>query len=129
MRRFSLLLCLLVAAALGWIIGSAEAPTATEQTEAVLPEMHLALEAVNTGFKDISVATGIRSSDAACVTYELLPVVIEAHPRSTNAILSRSESTRRFDLIVNDAGRTNQKSPPCGRSCPTGLGEPICNVA
>ena len=83
MRRFSLLLCLLVAAALGWIIGSAEAPTATEQTEAVLPEMHLALEAVNTGFKDISVATGIRSSDAACVTYELLPVVIEAHPRST----------------------------------------------
>ena len=61
MRRFSLLLCLLVVAALGWIIGSAEAPTATEQTEAVLPETRLFLEAVNTGFKDISVATGIRS--------------------------------------------------------------------
>jgi hypothetical protein len=93
MRRFSLLLCLLVVAALGWIIGSAEAPTTTQQRDAVLPKMHFTLEAVNTGFKDTSVATGIRSSDADWISYELLPTVIEAYPRSTNAILSRSEST------------------------------------
>lgn len=120
MRRFSLLLCLLVVAALGWIIGSAEALTTTQQRDAVLPKTHLTLEAVNTGFKDSSVATGIRTADAAGISYELLSVAIEARPHSTNTILP-IKSTRGVQTHRNRSGQGDSKMsllPQIGRDRP-----------
>ena len=128
MRRFSLLLCLLVIAVLGWIIGSAEAPTTTQQRDAVVPKTHLTLEAVNTGFKDTSVATDIRTADAAWITYELLSAATEARPHSTNTILP-IQSTRGFKLIVIETGKAIENVPPGRRSGLIGLDEPICNIA
>src|ERR1019366_6008937 len=125
MRRFSLLLCLLVVAALSWIIGSAEAPTTTQQRDAVLPNTHLTLEAVNTGFKDTSMATGIRTADAAWITYELLSVAIAARPYSTNTVLP-IKSTRAVQTQRNRCGRAIRKCPCCRKSGLIGLDEPTC---
>src|SRR5205085_2283272 len=56
-------LCLLMVAALHWIIGSAEALATTEQNEAVLSTPDLTQEVVNTGLKASLVAAGLRAEE------------------------------------------------------------------
>ncbi len=94
MRRLTLLLCLLLVAALRWIIRSAEAPTTTEQNVAVLSKTYVIPEAENMGFEATSVAASIRAEDAAWMTHKLVRPAIEVRPRSASMILSRIGSTR-----------------------------------
>jgi hypothetical protein len=112
MSRLTFLLCLLMVAALRWIIGSAEALIITEQHEAVLPTPDLTLEAVNIGFKASLVAASIRAEDAAWVIHEPLWVAIDAGAHSTNAILSRSSRRVEFELIEIAAGKMIENLPP-----------------
>ena len=112
MGRLTLLLCLLLVAALRWIIGSTEALTTTEQKEAVLPKTHVTLEAVNTGFKASLVAASIRAEDAVWITHELLSAAIDARVHSTSAILSRSNRRVEFEFIEIAAGRMIENLPP-----------------
>src|SRR6266567_5387712 len=98
MRRFSLLLCLLVAVVLGWIIGSVEVPTITQKNAGV-SKTHLALDAANTGRRDISVASGTRTGDDAPITCELHSAAIEARPHSTATIRYQPNQRARFQLI------------------------------
>lgn len=112
MRQFSLLLCLLAVAALGWIVGSTERLPSLEQRDAVALKEHLALKAVNKDLKDTSVTTGIRTADAARITCERLSPAIEARPHSTATIASRPNRRVRFELVVIDTGRVVGNLPP-----------------
>jgi hypothetical protein len=105
MRRLAWLLCLLVVAALGRVIRSAEACTSREQVDAVFPSTHLALKAGNMGFPNTSVAAGIRCAEAAWITYERLSPAMEPRPHSTRSILSRLNQRVRFELMAITAGR------------------------
>ena len=129
MRRFSLLLCLLVAVVLGWIIGSVEAPTITEQKDAGVSKTHLALDAANTGRRDISVASGTRTGDEASITCELHSAAIEARPHSTATIRYQPNQRARFQLILIHAGQVTENLPNCCGAGLIGLDEPKCNVA
>jgi hypothetical protein len=109
--RFSLLLCLLVAVALGWIIGSVEAPTITEQKNAGVSKMHLALDAANTGRRDMLVASGTRTGDEAWITCELHSAAIEAHPHSTATIRNLPSQRARLQLILIHSGQVTENLP------------------
>jgi len=111
MRRFSLLLCLLAIAMLGWIIGPAEATTATVQKDAGVSKTHLALDATNTGSKDISVASGTRTADEASITHELPSSAIAASRHSTATIPYQPNQRAQFHLIVIDAGQVTENLP------------------
>jgi len=110
MSRFSLLLCLLAVAALGWIVGSTGSLPRLEQRDAVAPKEHLALKAANKGLKDTLVTTGIRTPDAIRITYEQLSEAT-ARPDSTATITSRPNLSVRFEPIVIDAGRLVENPP------------------
>jgi hypothetical protein len=111
MRRFSLLLCLLLAVVLGWIIGSVAAPTTiTEQKDAGVSQTHLALDAANTGRRDISVASGTRTGGEASITCELPSAAIEARPHSTATIRYQPNQRVRFQLILTHAGQVTETS-------------------
>ena len=112
MHRFSLLLCLLVAVVLGWIIGSVEVPTITQKNAGV-SKTHLALDAANTGRRDISVASGTRTGDDAPITCELHSAAIEARPHSTATIRYQPNQRARFQLILIHAGQVTEKPPNC----------------
>ena len=111
MRRLTLLLCLLMVSALRWIIGSPEALTTMEQNEAGLPNPHLTLEAVNTGFK-ASLVASIRMGDTAWFAHERLSAAIVSGAHSTNVILSRSSRRVEFEFIDIAAGRVVENLPP-----------------
>ena len=111
MGRLTLLLCLLLVAALRWIIGSTEALTTTEQKEAVLPKTHVTLEAVNTGFKASLVAASIRAEDAVWITHELLSAAIDARVHSTKCDPLPIESTSGV-RIHRDRGRQDDRESP-----------------
>src|SRR6266704_6694022 len=113
MHRFSLLLCLLVAVVLGWMIESVEAPTITEQKDAGVSKTHLALDAANTGRRDISVASGTRTGGEASITCELPSAAIEARPHSTATIRYQPNQRARFQLILIHAGQVTEKPPNC----------------
>src|SRR5450432_1126285 len=100
MRRLTLLLCLLMVAALQWIIGSAEVTAPLEPREVVLPKTHITLKAVNTGFKATPVVAGVAHQDAAWIANELPSAAIDARPPSTTSILSRSNRRVEFEFIV-----------------------------
>jgi hypothetical protein len=86
---FSLLLCLLSVAALGWI-WIRRGTTKAEQKDAGVSKTHLALDATNTRFKDTSVASGTRTADEASITYDLPSAAIEAHPQLTATSIMHS---------------------------------------
>ena len=128
MHRFSLLLCLLVAVVLGWMIGSVEAPTITEQKDAGVSKAHLALDAANTGRRAISV-DGTRTGDEASSTCELHSAAIEARSHSTATIRYQPNQRARFQLILIRAGQVTEKPPNFYGAGLIGLDEPRCNVA
>ena len=118
MRRLTLLLCLLMVAALRWIIGSAEALTTTEQSEAVLPRPDVTLEAVNTGFKASLVAASICAEDAAWIIHELLWAAIDAGAHSTKRDPLPIESTSGVRIHLDRGRQDDRKSPSmCQKSC------------
>jgi len=129
MRRFSLLLCLLAIAMLGWIIGPAEATTATVQKDAGVSKTHLALDATNTGSKDISVASGTRTADEASITHELPSSAIAASRHSTATIPYQPNHSRAIPSHCDRCRPGDRKSPHCRGAVLIGLDEPICNVA
>jgi len=99
MLRLTLLLCLLMVAALRWIVVSAEALTTAEQSGAGFPKKHVTLEAVNTGFKASPVAASIRAEDTAWIIHEVPSAAIDAGGYSTTTILSRSNRCVEFEFI------------------------------
>ena len=105
MRLFSLLLCLLAVAALGWIIGSVGAPTATERRDAGIPKTQTAWEALSTGFSAIPVAIGTSTAYETPVAYQLLSAANEVRPHSTATIRYRPNQPARLEFIVIDTGR------------------------
>ena len=112
MRQFTLLLCLLVVAALRSLIGFDEAPATAERNDAVLPKRHIAQEAVNKGCEPHRLRPGLRSADMAWGAHELLLAAIGAGPHSTNTILSRSNQPVRFEFIVIGAAKATGNLPP-----------------
>jgi hypothetical protein len=99
MRQFTLLLCLMMVAALRWIIGSVGAPTTTEQKATVFSETHVGMEAVNTGFKVTAVGARVGTGDAAWITDELLSAAMAARPHCTTTNLSRGNRQVEFEFI------------------------------
>jgi hypothetical protein len=77
MRPIIFLLCLLLVAALRGVIGSDDAPTTTEQNDAILSKTHVTLEAVNTGCNATPDGASIRTEDTAWITHELVRAVID----------------------------------------------------
>ena len=111
MRRLTFLLCLLVVAALRWIIGSATVPTTVEQNEAMLPKSDVTLEAVNTGFRPSLVAASICAQDTVWIADELPSTAMDLRAHSTTTNLSRSNRRMELEFIENVAGRVDRKSP------------------
>jgi hypothetical protein len=128
MRRLTLLLCLLMVAGLRWIIGSAEAVTTTEQKEAVLPRIHVTLEAGNAGVKANLVAASIRAEDAAWITNALLSAAIDAGERSTNCDPLPIKSTSGVRIHRDRGWQDDRKSPSKVGSGLIGLDKSICNL-
>jgi hypothetical protein len=129
MRRLTLLLCLLMVAALRWIIGSAEALTITEQNEAVLPRPDVTLEAVDTGFKASLVAASIHAEVAAWIIHELLWAAIDVSARSTKRDPLPTESTSGVRFLRDRGRQDDQKSPSNLGSDLMALDKSICNLA
>ena len=129
MRRLTLLLCLLMVAALHWIIGSAEALATTEQNEAVLSTPDLTREAVNTGFKASLVAAGIRAEDAARIIQEPLWAAIDAGAHSTKRDPLPIESTSGVRIHRDRGRQDDRKSPSNLESGMMAHDKSICNLA
>jgi hypothetical protein len=110
MRQFLLLLCLLVVAALGWIVRSAELPTTAQHSEAVVPKANLASRCLNTGFKDVS-TTVIRTRGAARIVGGRFSAEMEAHPHSMATLPSGPNQSARFEFIAIDAGWLSETLP------------------
>lgn len=128
MRRLTLLLCLLMVAALRWIIGSPEVLTITEQNKVVLPKPEVTLKAVNTGLR----ATWLRPALArkmllrlstSCCGQRLMLVCTQP-----SAILSRSNRRVEFEFIEIAAGKMIEISLP-PRIGLMALDKSICNLA
>ena len=111
MRLFSLLLCLQAVAALGWIIGSVDAPTATEQRDAGIPKTHTVSAALSMGCRAIPVAIGTSNADKTAVAYELPSAANKVRSHSTATIRYRPNQPARLELIVIDTGPEWSKAP------------------
>ena len=88
MRRFTLLLCLLVVAALGWIIRSGEACTAREHVDAVSPKDAPRSEGCKYVFSGY-LGGWHKMRGSGLITYPQLSPAIESRPQSGSSILSR----------------------------------------
>ena len=111
MRRLTLLLCLLVVAALGWIIRSGEACTAREHVDAVSPKDAPRSEGCKYVFSGyLGGWHNMRGSDL--ITYQQLSPAIEPRPQSSSSILSRLNQRVRFELTAIAEGRAIKNLPP-----------------
>ena len=129
MRRLTLLLCLLMVAALHWIIGPDEALTDTGQNEAVVPTPDLTLEAVNTGFKGSLVEVGIVAEDAVWTIQESLWATIDAGAHSTKRDPRPIESARGVQIHRDRRRQDDRKSPSNPGSGTMALDKSACNLA
>src|SRR5437667_6213927 len=129
MRRLTLLLFLLMVAALHWIIGSAEALATTEQNEEVLSTPDLTREAVNTGFKASLVAACIRAEDAAWIMQEPLWAAVDAGAHSTKRDPLPIESTSRVRINRDRGRQDDRRSPSNLEPGMMTFDKSICNVA
>ena len=110
MRRLTLLLGLLMTAALSWLAGSADAPAIPQENQAVLRATPLNAEAVNSGFHAPWDAVGIAAADAAWITPEMSLKAIHACPYSGDVILLEWNQRRESGFIAIKAGRMIEKS-------------------
>ena len=114
MRRLTLLLSLLMIAALRWIIGSAEAPIATEQRDAVL-KTHVTVEAVNTDFKATPVtASTDEESGLGLPTSCFRQRLMQVHTQLTRPL--PIDSTREFEFTEIGAGTVENLPPASDRA-------------
>ena len=99
MRQLTLLLCLLVVAALCWIVRSDKAPGTTAQDDMVLSKTEIIAKAVNRGFKAGPIdATRTYAQDASRTLHRQQGTVIAAIPPSTGTIFSRSNRPVKFEF-------------------------------
>jgi hypothetical protein len=99
MRQITLLLCLLVFAALCRIVKSDKAPGTTAQDEMVLSKTEIIAKAVNTGSKAGTIdATRTYAQDASRTFHRQQGTVIAANPHSTGTIFSRSNRLVKFEF-------------------------------
>ena len=114
MRRFTLLLCLLVVAVLGWVIRSGEACTAREHVDAVPPKDAPRSEGCKYVFSGY--LGGLYKMRGSClITYQQLSPAIELRPQSGSSILSRlnQHAVRTYG---DRSGSGDQKTPSHRRS-------------
>ena len=125
MRRFTLLLCLLVVAVLGWVIRSGEACTAREHVDAVPPKDAPGSEGCKYVFSGY-LGGLYKMRGSGLITYQQLSPAIELRPQSGSSILSRLNQRVRFELTAIAVGRAKNSFPSqIGRYRRV---EPICNV-
>ena len=111
MRRFTLLLCLLVVAALGWIIRSGEACTAREHVDAVSPKDAPRSEGCKYVFSGY-LGGWHKVRGSGLITYQQLSPAIESRPQSGSSVLSPLNQRVRFELTAIAAGQAIKNLPP-----------------
>ena len=111
MRRFTLLLCLLVVAVLGWVIRSGEACTAREHVDAVPPKDAPGSEGCKYVFSGY-LGGLYKMRGSGLITYQQLSPAIESRPQSGSSVLSPLNQRVRFELTAIAAGRAIKKLPP-----------------
>ena len=112
MRRLTLILCLLVMAAVHRITRTTEAPATTQQKDVVLSPAQVALRAVNTGLQATSLVASIGIPGRAWITRRQPSAAIHAGAHSTTVIFSRSNRRGKLEFTAIGIDRTVENLTP-----------------